>query len=224
MTKLCSSRSSVAGNATTVVFPANGLRFVVDIGITFDQAVAQPLALFTHSHVDHVASIAAHASTRNMLRSPEPIYVMPPHMLRGVQGILDAFGALDGGKIPASLTGTKPGDMWSIRPPKGGQARATQAEAVLPGASRRAEQLERLALREGLRDDPESIGCTADTASGENAAAPGSSASEAAIAAGASDRASIASTRLPDAFRSPGITMKPFRTHHRVLSQGYVCS
>lgn len=70
--------------------------------------------LFTHAHIDHIGGIAHHVATRSLLNMAPPTYGMPKAVVGAVESLLDAFRALDGSELPATLVGMEPGDVISI--------------------------------------------------------------------------------------------------------------
>jgi ribonuclease Z len=104
--------TSVAGLETCIELP--GFKVAFDIGRGPRSAVRLPTVLFTHAHIDHIGGIAHHVATRSLLNMAPPTYGMPKAVVGAVESLLDAFRALDGSELPATLVGMEPGDVISI--------------------------------------------------------------------------------------------------------------
>ena len=73
-----------------------------------------PVVLFTHAHIDHMGGIAHHVATRSLMKMKPPTYVMPKAVVGAVENLLDAFRALDGSELPATLVGLSPGSRYPL--------------------------------------------------------------------------------------------------------------
>jgi len=104
--------TSVAGLETCIELP--GFKVAFDIGRGPRSAVRLPIVLFTHAHIDHIGGIAHHVATRSLLNMAPPTYVLPKAVVGAADSLLDAFRALDGSELPATLVGMEPGDVISI--------------------------------------------------------------------------------------------------------------
>lgn len=104
--------TSVAGLETCIELP--GLKLAFDIGRGPRSAVRNPVVLFTHAHIDHMGGIAHHVATRSLLNMTPPTYVMPKPVVGAVENLLDAFRALDGSELPATLIGLSPGESVPV--------------------------------------------------------------------------------------------------------------
>lgn len=111
---------SVAGMETCIELPS--LKTCFDIGHGHRSTARNHTVLFTHAHIDHMGGIGHHAATRSMLSMGPPTYVVPTAVVGGVERLLEAFRALDGSEIPATIKGLKPGESmplgkrWTVRP------------------------------------------------------------------------------------------------------------
>ncbi len=105
---------SVAGEETVVAMPQLDVCF--DIGKAPDQVIAINNILLTHGHMDHAAGIAYYLSHRNFCGQSPGTIVAPEKLLGPIRQIIDAWGRLDGNKIPANLVGVKAGDEYQIKP------------------------------------------------------------------------------------------------------------
>ena len=71
--------------------------------------------LLTHGHMDHAAGVAYYLSHRKFCgQSPGTILARP--IPGPIRQILEAWGKLDGNRIPANLVGVEPGDEFQIKP------------------------------------------------------------------------------------------------------------
>jgi len=105
---------SVAGEETVIAMPQLDVCF--DIGKAPDQIISIPNVLLTHGHMDHAAGIAYYLSHRNFCGQSPGTIVAPENLLHPIEQIIDAWGKLDGNKVPANLVGIKPGDEHQIKP------------------------------------------------------------------------------------------------------------
>jgi len=105
---------SVAGEETVVGMPQLDVCF--DIGKAPDQVININNVLLTHGHMDHAAGIAYYLSHRNFCGMSTGTIVAPKNLLGPIRQIIDAWGKLDGNKVPANLVGVGPGDEHQIKP------------------------------------------------------------------------------------------------------------
>jgi len=105
---------SVAGEETVVAMPQLDVCF--DIGKAPDQIISINNVLLTHGHMDHAAGFAYYLSQRNFCGiAPGTIYA-PKNLLAPMREIIDAWGRLDGNKVPGNLVGVKAGEEYQIKP------------------------------------------------------------------------------------------------------------
>ena len=105
---------SVAGEETVVAIPQLDVCF--DIGKAPDQFIPVNHVLLTHGHMDHSAGFAYYLSQRNFCGQIPGTILAPENLLGPMKRIIDAWGQLDGNKIPVNLVGVKPGDEYQIKP------------------------------------------------------------------------------------------------------------
>ncbi len=105
---------SVAGEETVVAVPQLDVCF--DIGKAPDQVIPINNILLTHGHMDHAAGFAYYLSHRNFCGQSPGTIVAPENLLGPIRQIIDAWGRLDGNKVPANLVGVKPADEHQIKP------------------------------------------------------------------------------------------------------------
>ncbi|MBN2137425.1 MAG: MBL fold metallo-hydrolase [Sedimentisphaerales bacterium] len=105
---------SVAGEETVVAIPQLDVCF--DIGKAPDQLIHINHVLLTHGHMDHAAGFAYYLSQRNFTGQAPGTILAPKNLLGPMREIIDAWGRLDGNKIPVKLVGMKPGDEHQIKP------------------------------------------------------------------------------------------------------------
>ncbi|MCP4261949.1 MAG: MBL fold metallo-hydrolase [Planctomycetes bacterium] len=105
---------SVAGEETVVAMPQLDVCF--DIGKAPDQVVSINHILLTHGHMDHAAGIAYYLSHRKFCGMPAGTILAPQNLLQPIKEIINAWGRLDGNKIPVNLVGVKAGDEYQIKP------------------------------------------------------------------------------------------------------------
>ncbi len=105
---------SVAGEETIVAMPQLDVCF--DIGKAPDQIISINHILLTHGHMDHAAGIAYYLSHRKFCGMPAGTILAPQNLLQPIEEIINAWGRLDGNKIPVNLVGVKAGDEYQIKP------------------------------------------------------------------------------------------------------------
>ena len=105
---------SVAGEESVVAIPQLDVCF--DIGKAPDQVISINNVLLTHGHMDHAAGIAYYLSHRNFCGMSPGTIVAPKALLPPIRQIIDAWGQLDGNKVPANLVGASPGEEYQIKP------------------------------------------------------------------------------------------------------------
>jgi ribonuclease Z len=105
---------SVAGEETVVAMPQLDVCF--DAGKAPNQIIPINNILLTHGHMDHAAGIAYYLSHRNFCGLPAGTILAPENLLGPIRDIIDAWGRLDGNKVPANLVGVKAGDKHKIKP------------------------------------------------------------------------------------------------------------
>ena len=105
---------SVAGEETVVGMPQLDVCF--DVGKAPEQIISINHVLLTHGHMDHSAGIAYYLSHRNFCGQKPGTVLAPTNLLGPLRDIINAWGRLDGNKIPAKLVGVKPGDEYQIKP------------------------------------------------------------------------------------------------------------
>jgi ribonuclease Z len=105
---------SVAAEETVVAIPQLDVCF--DVGKAPDQIIPINHVLLTHGHMDHAAGIAYYLSHRNFCGQSPGTILAPANLLGPMREIIDAWGRLDGNKIPGNLVGVKAGDEYQIKP------------------------------------------------------------------------------------------------------------
>jgi ribonuclease Z len=105
---------SVAGEETVVALPQLDVCF--DIGKAPDQLISVGHVLLTHGHMDHAAGFAYYLSQRKFSGMSPGTILVPANLIKPMRTIIDAWGHLDGNKIPVKLVGVRPGDEHAIKP------------------------------------------------------------------------------------------------------------
>jgi ribonuclease Z len=105
---------SVGGEETVLAVPQIDVCF--DIGKAPDQVIPINHVLLTHGHIDHAAGFAYYLSHRQFDGQAPGTIVAPKNLIPPMRQILDAWGALDGNKIPGNLIGVAAGDEVQIKP------------------------------------------------------------------------------------------------------------
>jgi len=105
---------SVAGEETVIALPQLDVCF--DVGKAPDQIISINHILLTHGHMDHAAGFAYYLSQRKFCGLSPGTILAPANLIKPMQEILNAWGRLDGNRIPAKLVPVKPGDEYQIKP------------------------------------------------------------------------------------------------------------
>jgi len=105
---------SVAAEETVIGVPQLDVCF--DVGKAPDQIISINHVLLTHGHMDHAAGIAYYLSHRNFCGQSPGTILASETLLAPIRQIIDAWGRLDGNKIPANLVAVKAGDEYKIKP------------------------------------------------------------------------------------------------------------
>jgi len=105
---------SVAGEETVVAIPQLDICF--DIGKAPAQIIPINHILLTHGHMDHAAGIAYYLSHRNFCGQSAGTVLAPANLIKPIKVIVEAWGRLDGNRIPANVVGVKVGDEHQIKP------------------------------------------------------------------------------------------------------------
>jgi ribonuclease Z len=105
---------SVAGEETVIAVPQLDVCF--DIGKAPDQVISINNVLLTHGHIDHSAGIAYYLSHRKFCGQKPGRVFAPENIILPLREIIDAWGRLDGNKIPAEFVPMSPGDEFKIKP------------------------------------------------------------------------------------------------------------
>ena len=105
---------SVAGEETVIALPQLDVCF--DVGKAPDQIISINHVLLTHGHMDHAAGFAYYLSQRKFCGLPAGTILAPANCIKPMEEIVDAWGRLDGNRIPANLVGVKAGDEHPIKP------------------------------------------------------------------------------------------------------------
>jgi ribonuclease Z len=105
---------SVAGEETVVAMPQLDVCF--DIGKAPDQIIPINHILLTHGHMDHAAGIAYYLSHRKFCGQSPGTILVPENLVTYINKIIEAWGRLDGNKIPAKIIPVKAGDQYRIKP------------------------------------------------------------------------------------------------------------
>ena len=105
---------SVAGEETVVAMPQLDVCF--DIGKAPDQIIPINHILLTHGHMDHAAGIAYYLSHRKFCGQSHGTILVPENLVTYINKIIEAWGRLDGNRIPAKIVPVKSGDQYRIKP------------------------------------------------------------------------------------------------------------
>src|SRR5689334_14739343 len=103
---------SIAGLETCIDLPEWKLCF--DLGRAQYFALARPLALFTHPHMDHLGAIAWHCATRALRGMRSPTYVVGREYAPALGRLFEAWRELDRSQLPHTLVELGPGEEFDL--------------------------------------------------------------------------------------------------------------
>jgi ribonuclease Z len=104
---------SVAGEETVVAVPSLDVCF--DVGKAPDQIISINHILLTHGHMDHAAGLAYYLSHRNFDGQAPGTILAPKNIIPPIRQIVDAWGRLDGNRVPGKLVGLEPDDEYTVK-------------------------------------------------------------------------------------------------------------
>lgn len=103
---------SVGGIETCIELPE--LRLCFDLGRCPKTAVARPLVLFTHCHMDHLGGVAYHCATRALMGMAPPVYAVPPHAVEPLAALFEAWRRLDETTLRHTVVPVAPGEDFTV--------------------------------------------------------------------------------------------------------------
>ncbi|GAB6165114.1 hypothetical protein JCM19992_11140 [Thermostilla marina] len=90
------------------------MRLGFDLGAQPWAFMGTPNWFVTHTHIDHVAGVAAYVSRRRMMKMAPPTIYVPKSAVEPIRRLLRAFERLDRGRLPCELIGVEPGEEYSL--------------------------------------------------------------------------------------------------------------
>ncbi|RMF90664.1 MAG: metal-dependent hydrolase [Planctomycetota bacterium] len=90
------------------------MRLGFDLGAQPWAFMGTPNWFITHTHIDHVAGIAAYVSRRRMMKMAPPTIYVPKSAVEPIRRLLRSFERLDRGRLPCELIGVEPGEEYSL--------------------------------------------------------------------------------------------------------------
>ncbi len=103
---------SIAGLETCIDLPEWKLCF--DLGRAQYFALARPLVLFTHPHMDHLGAVAWHCATRALRGMRPPTYVVGPEHAPALERLFAVWRELDRSQMPHTLVELGPGGEFDL--------------------------------------------------------------------------------------------------------------
>src|SRR5258706_136652 len=103
---------SIAGLETCIDLPEWKLCF--DLGRAQYFALARPLVVFTHPHMDHLGAIAWHCATRALRGMRPPTYVIGREHAPALGRLFEAWRELDRSQLPHTLVELGPGEEFDL--------------------------------------------------------------------------------------------------------------
>jgi ribonuclease Z len=105
---------SVAGEETVVAVPALDVCF--DVGKAPDQIISINHVLLSHGHMDHAAGIAYYLSHRHFDGQTPGTVLTPKNLISPLKQLIDAWGRLDGNRVPGKLVGLEAYEEYAVKP------------------------------------------------------------------------------------------------------------
>lgn len=104
---------SVAGEETVIVAPE--FDCVFDIGKCPREALGVNHILLTHGHADHVAGITYYFAQRDFQGMSNGMALVPENLVGPLEGLMQAWGRVEGHVPPCRFVGMRDGDDYEIR-------------------------------------------------------------------------------------------------------------
>jgi len=104
---------SVAGEESVIVVPE--LDCVLDIGKCPREALGVNHMLLTHGHMDHAAGLTYWFAQRDFQGVQRSIALVPETLVEPIEGLLRAWGRVEGHIPPHTLVGMRHGEDYEIR-------------------------------------------------------------------------------------------------------------
>ena len=104
---------SVAGEESVIVAPE--LDSVFDIGKCPREALTVNHVLLSHGHMDHAAGITYYFAQRDFQGAGLGTALVPGDLVRPLQNLMEAWGAVEGHVPPHNFVGMAPGRDYEIR-------------------------------------------------------------------------------------------------------------
>ncbi len=124
---------SVAGEETVIIAPELDCCF--DIGKCPREALSVNHVLLSHGHADHVAGIPYYFAQRDFQGNEGGKALVPSALVEPLEGLLRAWGRVEGHVPPYRLVGMEPGDDFELRRGLVARAFATAHRAASLGFS-----------------------------------------------------------------------------------------
>lgn len=104
---------SVAGEESVIIAPE--LDCVFDIGKCPREALTVNHVLLSHGHMDHAAGLPYYFSQRDFQGAGQGTVLVGENLVRPLQNLMQAWGAVEGHVPPARFVGMRDGDEHEIR-------------------------------------------------------------------------------------------------------------
>ena len=92
---------STGGQYTSLVLPS--LKIAIDMGITPEDAIRCQHVFITHPHIDHIAGIIRHCSTREMMAMDAPTYYIGEEHRNAFEDMMNSWRRLNRSFLPYKL-------------------------------------------------------------------------------------------------------------------------
>lgn len=109
----CLAGYSVAGEETCIIAPELDCTF--DIGKCPREALSINHVLLSHGHADHVAGITYYFAQRDFQGIAGGKALVPANLVRPLEGLMSAWGRVEGHVPPYELVGMEAGDDYEVR-------------------------------------------------------------------------------------------------------------
>jgi len=119
--------TSIGEMKSNLVLP--DYKVVLDIGVCSDEATKCQTVLVTHGHPDHLAGVVQHAASRDLMKMPPSIIVVPTEIAEHLETILTTWKKM-GGRFDYTIVPLSPGQEHVM--PSGIAIRPFKTDHVVP--------------------------------------------------------------------------------------------
>ena len=104
---------SIGGLYTCIQIPQ--LKLIFDIGLCPSSAICQEHVFLTHTHIDHMAGVLRHCSTRELMNMSPPTYYMDPQYIEAFSDMMESARRLNHATMPCTIQPVSPKESTHIK-------------------------------------------------------------------------------------------------------------